>query len=65
MKDQVRYKEYLINFKALKLAVPEELKEDFDWDILIQLVAASFSSECVLEKDKEKGTIELIISVKS
>jgi len=66
IKDQIRYKEYLINFKAIQLTVPEELKEDFDRDTLIQLVASSFSSECVFEKDQEKeNRLELVISVKS
>jgi len=66
IKDQVRYKEYLINFKPEKMMVPEELKEDFDWDMLVQLVSASFSSECVVEKDKEKDNqLDLVISVKS
>jgi hypothetical protein len=65
MKDQVWYKEYVINFKPMKVEVPEELKDDFDWDILIKFVASSFSSECVLEKNLEKEILELVISVKS
>lgn len=65
IRDQIRHKEYVINFRSLWLAVPEELKEDFDRDVLVQLIASSFSSECVIEKDKEKQTLELIISVKS
>ncbi|MEI7557402.1 MAG: hypothetical protein WCJ45_00680 [bacterium] len=39
IKDQIRYKEYLIKFEALPYETPEELKNDFDWDLLEQLVA--------------------------
>lgn len=65
IKDQMRYKEYVINFKAMPVAVPEELKSDFDREVLVKLVSSSFSSECVLEKDTEKETLDLVISVKS
>jgi hypothetical protein len=34
--------------------IPEELQEDFDWELLIQLVAASFSSDGMLEDNSEK-----------
>ncbi len=65
MKDQMRYKEYVINFKELPLIVPEELKDDFDRGILTKMIAASFSSECLLEKNAEKEMLDLVISVKS
>ncbi len=51
IKDQQRYKEYLINFSNQDFRLPEELKEEFDWKLLLQLVAGSFSSECLFEKE--------------
>ena len=50
IKDQHRYKEYLINFKYVPFKVPDEVKDEFDWVLLMQLVAWSFSSECLFEK---------------
>lgn len=67
VKDQQRYKEYIINFANHEFRVPEELREEFDWKLLLQLVGWSFSSECLFEKDPanpEAGR-ELTISVKS
>jgi hypothetical protein len=34
--------------------IPEELQEDFDRELLIQLVAASFSSDGMLEEVADK-----------
>jgi len=39
VKDQVRYTEYLSKFPPLEYKLPEELKTDFDRDLLEQLVA--------------------------
>jgi hypothetical protein len=44
------YKDYLRFFKPVKYNVPEELQDDFDWDLLLQLVAGSFSSEYKLSE---------------
>ena len=52
VKDQKFYKEYLINFKMLPYRVPDELKEEFDWKLLSQLIAGSFSSICNLKVTK-------------
>ncbi len=77
IQDQIWYKEYLINFATIPFRVPKELKNEFDWDLLQKLVAASFSSECVFEKpssdvetapsnDEENPVMrDFIISVKS
>ena len=65
VKDQIRYKEYLINFSGIDYAVPEELKEEFDRKLLLQLVSASFSSECIFEKREQDDLRDFIISVKS
>lgn len=69
VKDQEWYTGYLINFKNHSFKVPEELQEEFDRKLLLQLVAGSFSSECMFEKDKDieehENPRELTISVKS
>lgn len=70
IKDQVWYKEYLIRFSSVPYRVPAKYQAQFDWDLLLKLVSASFSSECVLEKPQEGengpvGVRDLIISVKA
>jgi hypothetical protein len=65
VKDQSRYKEYVSTFKPMAYLMPEELQEDFDWELLIQLVAASFSSDWVLEDNAEKGQADFVIAVQS
>ena len=67
IKDQQWYKEYLINFANQSFRIPEELKEEFDWKLLLQLVAGSFSSECLFDKvpDTDPTERDLTISVKS
>jgi len=65
IKDQARYTEYLTNFDAIPYAVPEELKNDFDWDLLQQLVIGSFSSDYELKLEDKKKDKELYIAVKS
>ncbi len=54
IKDQIWYKEYLINFKTIPFLVPDELKSEFDRGLLLQLVSSSFSSECYFEKPEVK-----------
>ncbi len=54
LKDQIWYKEYLINFKTISFLVPDELKSEFDRALLLQLVSGSFSSECYFEKPEIK-----------
>ncbi len=54
VRDQQRYREYLINFKSIAYNVPDELKAEFDRNLLLQLVWASFSSECLFEKPEVK-----------
>lgn len=70
IKDQVWYKEYVSTFRILDYLVPEELKEDFDWELLMQLVASSLSSDWFLDqKDDEWSDAdskpEFTISVQS
>ena len=61
--DQIWYKEYLSKFAPLAYKLPQELKNDFDRDMLQQLVVGSFSSDYELKK-MEDGK-ELYIAVKS
>lgn len=65
IKDQIRYTEYLTKFEPLPYETPEELKNDFDRDILQQLVIGSFSSDYELKKVEKKEEKELYIAVKS
>lgn len=62
--DQQRYTEYVSQFAPLPYTVPEELADDFDRDLLMQLVVSSFSSESALDTN-DQNNHELIISVKS
>jgi hypothetical protein len=65
IKDQIWYTEYLTKFEALPYETPEELKNDFDRDLLEQLVVGSFSSDYELKKEEGKADKELYIAVKS
>ncbi len=65
IKDQIWYTEYLTKFEPLPYAIPEELKNDFDRDLLEQLVIGSFSSDYELKKEEGKKEKELYIAVKS
>jgi len=76
IKEQQRFREYVINFKSVNFLTPEELKSEFDWNLLLQLVASSFSSECYLDKitlenwepkttEDNQKIYDLTISVKS
>ncbi len=62
-KDMRWYKEYVSKFETIQYLVPDELKDDFDWDFLMQLVAASFSSEWYLDFEEWKDKPEFLISV--
>lgn len=65
IKDQSWYTDYLTQFKPQSYITPEDLEDDFDWDLLEKLVAWSFSSDYEL-KEAEKGKwFELYIAVKS
>ena len=65
IKDQKRYKEYLYQFKIVWYKTPKELEEDFDREILIQLVTWSFSSDYELKKQEWEEIPELFIAVQS
>ena len=65
IKDQPWFKEYVWTFPVIEYIYPEELKKDFDWAMLKQLVLASFSSDYELKKEEWKKERELYIAVKS
>ena len=64
IKDQIWYVDYLSQFSTQPYLTPEDLDDDFDWDILQKLVIGSFSSDYEL-KQQENGGWELFIAVKS
>lgn len=61
--------EYLEEFEPLPYNYPEEWKDDFDWELLIRLIAASFSSNYNLtmpdEDSPDDKKCELAITVSS
>ncbi len=65
IKDQIWYTEYLSKFPTQSYLTPEDLDDDFDWDILQKLVVGSFSSDYELKQDGEDEWWELYIAVKS
>lgn len=66
LKDQIWFREYVSKFSAVEYQVPNLWKDDFDWDLLNQLVSASFSSEVLLDmKGEEVWLPEMTISVEN
>ncbi len=65
IKNQVWYTDYLSKFPAQSYLTPEDLDDDFDWDILQKLVIWSFSSDYELKQDEKSDSRELYIAVKS
>ena len=65
LKEQIRYRDYLSTFTPRKYLVPDELQNDFDRDLLEQLVLWSFSSDYEFKANDWQETPELYIAVKS
>ncbi len=65
IKDQIWYTDYLSKFPIQSYLTPEDLEDDFDWDVLQKLVIGSFSSDYELKQDDKDGWWELYIAVKS
>ena len=65
IKDQIWYTDYLSQFKPQSYLTPEDLEDDFDWDMLQKLVIGSFSSDYELKQDGKDWGWELYIAVKS
>ena len=57
------YKDYVSLFKTRSVKVPEETEKDFDWDLLMQLCAASLSNDVYFELSGTDELPALIISV--
>lgn len=64
IKDQSWYTEYMSLFAIRPFALPEDIADDYDWDLLEQFIAASFSSEWTFEKNDD-GELEFVVSVTS
>lgn len=65
VEEQLWYKEYLTQFSFVPFITPDELGDDFNWELLQKLVVGSFSSDYELKLDAETGENELYIAVKS
>lgn len=65
IKDQIRFNEYVHLYSSVTYKIPEELSSDFDWWLLMQLVASSFSSEWLIQILEEDELPEFVISVQS
>lgn len=65
IEDQLWYKEYLTKFDFVPFLTPDELGNDFDWNLLEKLVTGSFSSDYELKFDDKNSAYELYIAVKS
>lgn len=71
--DQPFYKEYLSLFKIpYKIPIPEDISDDYDWDLLFRLVFGSLSSKYSLditdewkENPEVVPTVQLSITVSS
>lgn len=66
LQDQIWYSNYVSTFTPIEYQVPNLWKDDFDWNLLSQLVSASFSSEVLLDmKWEEVWLPEMTISVEN
>lgn len=65
IKDQIWYTDYLSQFPTHPYLTPEDLDDDFDWDMLEKLVVWSFSSDYELKQQGKDGWWDLYIAVKS
>ena len=65
VKDQSWYTDYLSQFSFQSYLTPEDLEDDFDWDLLQKLVIWSFSSDYELKQTEKKEWFDLYIAVKS
>lgn len=73
LQDQPFYKEYLSLFRIpFKVSVPDNISDDFDWDLLFRLIFGSISSSYSLDLKREwkknpqlDPLVQLSITVKS
>lgn len=53
LNDQPFFNDYLSRFQMpFQVSLPEDLEEDFDWELLYKLIMGSFSSRYSIELDK-------------
>ena len=57
------YKDYLSLLPAFPYSVPDELKNDFDWDLLLQLIMSSFSGTVDIAWSKNNDLLDVYITV--
>ena len=59
------FQDYLSHFSPIEFHTPVELAEDYDWNLLLNLCVASFSSDYFFQFTDESELPELYITVKS
>jgi hypothetical protein len=59
MREQYWYKSYLSNFEYIPYAVPAYLQNEFDWEVLLKLVAGSFSTRSKLKFSEDVPTFNI------
>lgn len=57
------YKDYISLFPTFPYSVPEELKNDFDWDLLLQLIMASFSTTVDIAWSENDPLLDVYMAV--
>lgn len=67
IRDLMPYKEFIHSFAVpdIEYLVPIELEYDFDYNLLVQMIAASFSSELEFIFNQNMNKYEILIHVSS
>lgn len=67
IRDLMPYKEFIHSFDLpdIEYLVPIELEFDFDYNLLIQMIAASFSSELDFQFNENLNKYDIVIHVSS
>lgn len=65
IKEEPFYKKYLSKFPPISYMVPIELKDIFNWDLLLSLTAGSFSSKYEFAFKNSEDLPDLLIKVQS
>lgn len=64
IENQIWHEKYINKFKTVEYKIPVEMENDFDWPLLMKLIAGSFSSGALLERNKN-GEVEFMVRVES
>ena len=59
IQDQSWYKSYLNHFEYVTYSIPIYLEKEFDWEVLLKLIAGSFSSRSKLKFEGEIPTFNI------